>query len=141
MPQPPYFDAKHPDQAGSPPEESSSFAPAAFVYVKTPLLRRAGDREMARDEAIDQALRAQGIGSVIGWGDSLGERLPDGSRPAAFHRVDIDVLDLALVRAALHALLPVLGVPPGTEIHYKRASRHLQDVYTSAGWIQEQALS
>lgn len=100
--------------------------------------KKAGNYDMARDEAIDQILRDKGLGSVIGWGDSLGERLPDGSRPAAYHRIDIEVSNLDLARALLQQAIPALGLPHGTEIHYKVGQRRLQDVFAASGWLLEQ---
>ncbi|MBS1188824.1 MAG: hypothetical protein H6R10_616 [Rhodocyclaceae bacterium] len=129
------------DSAEDRPESSYGFEPAPFVYVKIPKAKRIIDQELARDEAIDQLLREQGIGSVLGWGESLGNIPPDGSRPVPFHRVDVEVSDLALVRAALHEGLPALGVPVGTEIHYNMRQRHLRDIYSSSGWLLEQPTS
>lgn len=114
--------------------DTPSFAPADFVYVKIPTAAGAEDRDLARAEALDQLLRDQDIGSVLGWGPSLGERRPDGSRPVAFHRIDIEIAELESGLAALHQFLPALGALAGTEIHYRRERQNLQDVYAEAGW-------
>lgn len=119
------------------PAQGEGFSSAPFMYVKVPIPKRAF-YDMARDEAIDHLLRDKGLGAVIGWGDSLGERLPDGSRPAAFHRIDIEVSDLDLARALLHQAIPALDLPSGTEIHYRRGPRPLHDIYASSGWQLEQ---
>lgn len=121
----------------NPPTVSPPYAPAAFLYVKVPV--HAEDDNLARDEALDQALREAGVGSVVGWGDSLGERQPDGSRPLMFHRIDIEVGDLATARAALWQMLPALGAPAGSEIHYQHQGRKALDLYTPSGWRLEQA--
>ena len=42
----------------------------AFLFVKIPLTRHAVDPLHQREDRIDQALRARGVGMVIGWGDS-----------------------------------------------------------------------
>lgn len=123
------------------PVPAAPFAPAQFIYVKIPALPGTENENLDRDEAIDQALRERGIGSVLGWGASLGDRQPDGFRPVAFHRIDVEVLDLARGRAALQEILPGLGAPVGTEIHYKLGRRDLQDLYAATGWLAEQPRS
>lgn len=113
--------------------------PAQFVYVRIPVQPRRGtDPLHQREDRIDQSLRAQGIGSVLGWGDSLGERRADGSRVAAYLRIDINVSDLAAVRTALRYLLPKLEAPAGTEIHYTLQGVSLQDTATTTDWLLEQ---
>ena len=106
----------------------------AFLFVKIPLTRRTVDPLHQREDRIDQALRAQGGGMVIGWGDSLGAARKDGKRIAEFIRIDITapVLNDALV--ALHALLPELDAPMGTQIHYTLDGQHRRDVVTELGW-------
>ena len=113
--------------------------PAQFVYVRIPVKPRRGtDPLHQREDRIDQALRAQGIGSVVGWGDSLGERRADGSRVAAYLRIDINVSDLAAARIALRYLLPKLEAHAGNEIHYTLQGASLQDMATDTGWLLEQ---
>ena len=106
----------------------------AFLFVKIPLTRRTVDPLHQREDRIDQALRAPGGGMVIGWGDSLGAARKDGKRIAEFIRIDITapVLNDALV--ALHALLPELDAPLGTQIHYSLNGQHRMDVATELGW-------
>ena len=129
----------------TPPPSNAFFSPpppdvpAQFVYVRIPVNRRRGtDPLHQREDQIDQALRAQGIGTVVGWGDSLGERRADGSRVAAYIRIDINVSDLAAARATLQHLLPQLDAPAGTEIHYTQQGLSLQDLATATGWLLEQ---
>ncbi|WP_084153698.1 hypothetical protein [Simplicispira psychrophila] len=113
--------------------------PAQFVYVRIPLQpRQRVDPLHQREDEIDQALHAQGIGTVLGWGDSLGERRADGSRVAAYLRIDINVSDLAAARTTLQQLLPTLEAPAGTEIHYTLQGVRLQDRATATGWLLEQ---
>ena len=113
--------------------------PTEFVYVRIPVKPRRGtDPLHQREDRIDQALRAQGIGAVLGWGDSLGERRADGSRVAAYLRIDIHVSDLAAARTALRYLLPKLEAPAGTEIHYTLQGSNLQDMATATDWLLEQ---
>jgi hypothetical protein len=90
------------------------------------------------DDKVDQILKETGFGSVAGWGDSLGAALPDGSRPVAYTRIDVDVSNLASARALLQANLPSFGAPKGTEIHYTIDYRHYKDVYSRPGWALNQ---
>ena len=84
-----------------------------FIFVKIPVGRRHDEADPLhrREDTIDQMLRSQGLGLVVGWGDSLGERRPDGQRPAAHIRIDINANDVQATRSALRALLPTLGAP------------------------------
>ncbi|MDB5941083.1 MAG: hypothetical protein JWQ13_649 [Ramlibacter sp.] len=116
-----------------------SFHAPTFIYVKIPVPGGIESEDRSLDEAIDRALAAGALGSVLGWGSSLGERTADGSRPVAFHRIDVQVDDLDAGRAALHGLLPGLGVPVATELHYVVDDRHLVDVYEGPGWRFSQA--
>lgn len=122
-------------------EEPPSFEPAPFIYIKIPLAARGMDDALSRDEAIDQALRDRDLGSVLGWGESLGNVQPNLTRAVVFHRIDVEVTDLAAARAALREILPPLGVPPGTEIHYQSGGRGMQDIYSPDGWRLGQPLS
>ena len=119
------------------PEQPLAYTPASFVYVKIPAITDLVDQGAAREDRIDQALSAKGIGSVQGWGTSMGEARPDGSRAIEFHRIDIDVIDLAAARVVLQQILATLGAPIGTEIHYKNNQMNLQDVYAPGGWVLE----
>src|SRR5690606_23411950 len=104
--------------------------PPVFIYLKLPVGRRGMDPLHAREDQIDQALRAQSVGAVVGWGQSLGSSRADGRRVPSFTRIDITapVLDAAL--AALQALLPALDAPALTEIHYTRGEQRHMDLLT-----------
>jgi len=108
--------------------------PPVFVFVKIPVNRHTADPLHLREDRIDQALRAQGVGMVIGWGDSLGAARPDGKRIAAFIRIDITAPALDSARAALRALLPLQEAPTGTQIHYTLDGQHRMDLSTETGW-------
>ena len=71
---------------------------------------------------------------------TLGERHANGKRAATFMRVDISVSDLPRALALLHALLPALEAPPGTEIHYHADGHHLCDAIHDQGWLLAQAV-
>ncbi|KAB2902818.1 MAG: hypothetical protein F9K35_03670 [Burkholderiaceae bacterium] len=113
-------------------------APQFFVFVKIPVDRHTIDPLHQREEQLDEALRAQGLGTVVGWGDSLGERRADGSRVAAYIRIDITVNDLARALALLRERLPALGASAGTEIHYTEDGRYLVDRASDGGWLTAQ---
>lgn len=112
----------------------------AFVYVRIPTGTPQDDEFHRREDRIDEALKARRTGTVIGWGDSLDDPRAAGRRRVAYHRIDIEVADLAVARTQLHELLPALGAPVGTEIHYDLGGRALQDLYADAGWQLEVAV-
>jgi hypothetical protein len=117
-----------------------SFPESLFVYVKIPVLQEAIDPEHRLEEQLDQILQAQGVGAVVGWGGSLGEFQPDGTRPIAFTRIDIDITitDLGQAREVLRASLGALGVPVGTELHYSLDDTPWLDLCTASGWQLDQ---
>ena len=49
-------------------------------------------------------------------------------------RIDITAPVLDHARVALHALLPELDTPMGTQIHYTLDGQHRMDVVTELGW-------
>jgi len=105
-----------------------------FMAVKIPVAQDDDNRLHLREDKIDQALRSKSLGSVLGWGDSLGDASPDGVRRAAFTRVDLDVVDIGAARTQLQAALVAIGVPAGTEIHYGVEGISLADIYAPPGW-------
>jgi hypothetical protein len=113
---------------------------ADFVYLKIPRGRRERDalRLLAAD--VDGQLRAQGVGSVAGWGDSIGDDRADGGRPLAYTRIDVDVSRIEAARTLLHAALATLQVPAGTELHFCHAGQDSFDVYGESGWLLDQAM-
>lgn len=133
--------SKLPSNRDERPDRLMTSPPTLFLYVKIPIVADLVDQVGQRADKIDQILRETGIGSVIGWGDSLGEKQPNGSRIAAFHRIDIEVTDRPATRLALQTALPVLDVPFGTEIHYTIERKAFMDLYSIAGWIVEQPIS
>jgi len=135
---PPSFFSELPADIAEAEQASSSLQ---FVFVKIPVATHAPDRSRRREEKIDLALRAKACGSVSGWGSSLGDAWAYGSSVVEFHRIDIEATDLASSRLVLQQILPALGVPVGTEIHYKLGERDLVDLYGKAGWRLEQVLS
>jgi hypothetical protein len=109
-----------------------------FLYVKIPVVKRVFDQTHQFEDKVDQILRQDGVGSVAGWGDSLGDVRPDGSRPVAFTRIDVDVSDLGSAIALLKTALPSLGAPSGTQIHYTIDHRHRTDTYLDSAWLLDQ---
>ena len=126
-----------PPDSASPPSGAHPQRPQ-FVYVKIPVVKDAADPFHWREDEIDQVLSDKGIGSVIGWGSSLGTVLQDGSREIAFTRIDINVTDLTMARALLQTTLPALEAPSGTEIHYTIEQQNLEDILTPSGWLLAQ---
>jgi hypothetical protein len=117
--------------------DNTGYQRREFMVVKIPVVEDVDDRWHQREERIDQALRADGLGAVLGWGDSLGEPTRRGRRRVAFTRVDIDVSDIAAGRALLQTALPAIGVPAGTEIHYSIARVRFADIYAPPDWLLE----
>jgi hypothetical protein len=109
-----------------------------FLYLKIPVVNQVPDKTRQMEDKVDQILQQAGIGAVAGWGDSLGAALPDGSRPVAYTRIDVDVLNLASARVLLRTELPAVGAPDGTEIHYAIGNRNFKDIYLDAAWRLDQ---
>ncbi|MDB5916903.1 MAG: hypothetical protein JWR40_1137 [Massilia sp.] len=108
-----------------------------FLYIKIPVARHAPRQAHQLADQLDQILKQHGLGSVAGWGNSLGDALPDGSRPIAFTRIDVDVSDLPLAVALLQANLASLGAPTGTQIHYTVDQHHRKSTYSDSSWSSE----
>src|SRR5690348_5074913 len=113
--------------APSAPAPSTGYARTQFMAVKIPVVAHVDDRYHLREDRIDQALKAKGLGSVLGWGDSLGEVAAGRSRRVAFTRVDLDVVDVEAARSELQAVLAAIDAPAGTEIHYRLGGTSLAD--------------
>ncbi|MDM0027830.1 hypothetical protein [Variovorax saccharolyticus] len=117
--------------------DGTAYGRREFLVVKIPVVENVDDRWHQREERIDEALRARGLGSVLGWGDSLGEPTSRGRRRVAFTRVDIDISDIAAGRTLLQSALAAIGVPPGTEIHYSIGRVRYADIYAPPEWLLE----
>ncbi|MBB3180785.1 hypothetical protein FHW64_005219 [Variovorax sp. Sphag1AA] len=104
------------------------------MMVKIPVVADVDDLYHQREDRIDQALKAKGLGTVIGWGDSLGEARGGRSRRVAYTRVDLDVVEVEAARAELQAVLAAIGTPAGTEIHYSRDGVSVADVFAPPDW-------
>ncbi|WP_143044931.1 hypothetical protein [Variovorax sp. YR216] len=116
------------------PPRATGYARTQFMIVKIPVVPDADDLYHQREDRIDQALKAKGLGTVIGWGDSLGEARAGGSRRVAYTRVDLDVLEIEAARAELQVILSAIGAPAGTEIHYSRDGASVADIYAPPEW-------
>lgn len=129
-----------PDLEAKRQQDARLLARNKFLYIKIPVLRHAqeADPYHLREDKIDQLLKTQGAGTVAGWGSSMGEPLPNGTRPVAYTRIDVDVTDIAAARAILQAHLPALGAPTGTQIHYTLDQKHHEDRLLASGWLLEQ---
>lgn len=120
------------------PDPSRASTTSQFLYVKIPVAAATADPFHQLENRLDHMLKDQGIGSVAGWGDSLDDG-QSGIRAIAFTRIDIDVADIGTARTILQTILPGLGAPAGTEIHYSIRHKHYEDIYTAPGWLLEQA--
>jgi hypothetical protein len=109
-----------------------------FLYLKIPVANQGANEIHKLEDKVDELLKEAGMGSVAGWGDSLGAALPDGTRPVAYTRIDIDVWNLASATSFLQAQLPDAGAPTDTEIHYTIDHRHYKDIYSESGWLLRQ---
>jgi hypothetical protein len=105
-----------------------------FVYVKVPLSGDALEDHHVLHGHLAQALDSQQLGAILSWGGSLGDLQRDGGRPVAFHRIDIEVMDLSAARSLLQRTLAQAGVPAGTELHCTVAQRPQVDVLGPEGW-------
>jgi len=107
-----------------------------FVYVKVPASAagRTANHEHNFHAALQAALSGQNLGAVIGWGASLPGRGKTGLSQVAFHRIDIEVLDLAVAIEALRRTLIELGAAVGTELHYSLDGVPWQQALLASGW-------
>jgi len=105
-----------------------------LVYVFLPESIGPIDRGDKYEEPIIDELERLGLGEVSGGGSSLGEPRPDGTRLIESCGIDIDTHDIEATRAALRDLLPKLGCPTGTQLHYIVSDNPLQDEYDAGGW-------
>ncbi len=117
----------------TPKPETSSIP--ALVYVYLPGSIQPIDRGDQFEAAIDEVLKRLGLGEVSGGGSQLGDELSDGSRPIEFCGIDVDTIDVERTRDTLRALLPKLGCPQGTQLHYRTAENPLQDEYSGLAWV------
>ena len=105
-----------------------------FVYIKIPDAIQPPDRADRFEDPIDAALEPKGIGHVSGGGSILGDKRPDGSRVIEFCGIDVDTADRDAALVILRGLLPDLGIPFATELHYTVGGAKLQDRYLGSNW-------
>lgn len=108
-----------------------------LVYVFIPEAIGPMDRGDKYEEPIIDELERLGLGEVSGAGTQLGDEDPDGRRPIISCGIDVDTNDVAATRAALRDLLPKLGCPQGTQLHYEVSGNPLQDEYDGQDWTLE----
>lgn len=105
-----------------------------FVYIKNPDAIQPLDRAEIFEDPIDAALKPRELGHVSGGGSLLGNARPDGTRPIEFCGIDVDTTNRDAALEILRNLLPDLGIPLGTELHYTTGSRRLQGRFIGADW-------
>lgn len=121
------------------PQAQNLTMSTAFIYLKLPTHQLPADHRL--EDRIDQALREAGVGTVLGWGSSLGDAPPGQMRPLAFLRIDIEADDLNGARQLLRALLLDAGMPTGTELHFTRDHHPLQDLFDGTDWRLDQPVA
>jgi hypothetical protein len=106
-----------------------------LIYVFLPEPLGPLDRGDKYEDPIDDEIRRLGLGEVSGAGTSLGDERPDGTRPIESCGIDVDTDDVDATREALRKLLPDLGCPKGTQLHYRQADAPLQDEFDGSDWL------
>lgn len=107
-----------------------------FVYAKIPLRPGWAERLPAIYEAVEQALAASSLGTLVGWGRSVSNPGGGGDEAVTHQRLDIEVGDQPRALAVLKETLAGLGAPDGTELHYTEDGQALQIVYAAARWTE-----
>ena len=105
-----------------------------FVYIKICDAIQPLDRAEVFEDPIDAALKPQELGHVSGGGSLLGNPLADGTRRIEFCGIDVDTTSRDAVLLILRKLLPDLGIPLATELHYTTGGTKLQDRFLGADW-------
>ncbi|MGC3998997.1 MAG: hypothetical protein QM767_16750 [Anaeromyxobacter sp.] len=119
---------------GVPPTQQVDAAAERFVYVMIPEHIGPLARGEKYEEPIEAKLLKAGLGEVTGAGSALGDERPDGTRAVEFCGIDVDVTELDPALALLRELLPALGAPDGTELHYTRGGARLLDGLAGGRW-------
>ena len=109
-----------------------------LIYVFLPDPLGPIDRGEKYEDPIIDELERLGLGEVSGGGSSLGELRPDGTRPIESCGIDVDTSDVDAAREMLRALLPGLGCPAGTQLHFRNADKPLQDEFDGTSWALDQ---
>lgn len=112
-----------------------ALASPELVYVYLPGSIEPIDRGDRFEDPINEELQRLGLGEVSGGGSQLGDARPDGSRPIEFCGIDVDTDNVDHAREVLRTLLPRLGCPAGTQLHYREAANPLQDEYDGSAWL------
>ncbi|TKR30680.1 hypothetical protein FCE95_11270 [Luteimonas gilva] len=115
-------------------EQETEFDVEQFIYIKIPAPIQPLDRGHLFEDPIDAAIEPRDLGHVSGGGSLLGDARSDGSRPIEFCGIDIDTTDRTEVLRILRDLLPKLGIPLDTELHYTTGGLKLQDRFMGADW-------
>jgi hypothetical protein len=119
-------------------DRNMASSPPELVYVYLPESLMPLDRGDKYEEPIIEELERLGLGEVSGAGSSLGDPQPDGTRLIEYCGIDVDTDHVDATRDALRALLPKLGCPAGTQLHYRADETPLQDEYDGSGWALDQ---
>ena len=119
-------------------DEGGGFDVEKFVYLKIPGDVDPVQRGERFSRPIEAALAGRALGEVSGGGSSLGAPDAQGRTAIEFCGIDIDVADRDAALVVLRELVPTLGAPVGTELHYTRAGRPRRDRFDAAGWVLDE---
>src|SRR5215207_4992735 len=112
-----------------------SISEPELIYVYLPEGLGPIDRGDKYEDPIIDELERSGLGEVSGAGTSLGDERPDGTRPIVACGIDIETSDVEATRATLRTMLPKLGCPSGTQLHYSISGKELRDEFDGTDWI------
>jgi hypothetical protein len=115
------------------PAADGEFTPD-LIYIYLPGSIEPLDRGDRFEDPIDEELQRLGLGQVSGGGSQLGSERADGTRMIEFCGIDVDTNDVDGARETLRMLLPKLGCPARTQLHYREAESPLQDEYDGSEW-------
>lgn len=119
-------------------DTSSAFHVEQFIYLWIPGNYGPQERRELFEDKIEPALAASDLGFVSGGGSAPGREKADGTSEISSCGIDIDTTDRDRALVLLRKLLPEIGVPPGTELHYTKGGARLMDMRGNSTWRIEQ---
>ncbi len=119
------IDARHMLMALAPTQSTRG---GQFFYVRIPAAIGPIDRGRLYEDPLDEALAAEGLGSVSGGGTQLGA---DGS--IVFCGIDVDVTDRDRGLACILRVMRELGAPEGTVVEEGGPEKVEHRVWDGAG--------
>ena len=123
-----------------PPKEApaqADFDVELFIYIMIPESIGPIERGEKYEDKLEPLLSAEGLGTISGGGCSLGDPQPDGKRFIEYCGIDIDTSNRDAARTLIRSALQDIGIPVGTELHFTKNGRQLQDALSESGWLLE----